>query len=231
MVPPPIVQGEFRWERQLSRSFRRHNLATHCKRGYSIRASLAESTCSEGRADLVCAIRSNCKTPRWLRERAELLVQPMCSRILAVLKPLAPRTEQYLLCKTGVTAKTLRAALRTLTKEDLIRQTPTGGYVLHPKFELPAIEIHAFEFKLHNWRRALYQATRYKSFSHRVYVVLPPAAGQRAIANKRLFTGLNIGLVVHDPNGESDYVLQPRRRTPPARYRYIMAIGMIIKNL
>jgi hypothetical protein len=92
---------------------------------------------------------------------------------------------------------------------------------------MPKVEICSFELKLKNWQRALYQATRYRSFSQRVFVVMPPGSAELAYRNKYLFERANIGLVSHDTSGQSRVLVRPKKRPPNATYRTIMAIGML----
>jgi hypothetical protein len=55
-------------------------------------------------------------------------------------------------------------------------------------------EIIAFEAKLLNWRRALYQAYRNTSFAFKAYVALPEAVAVRAQRYAEHFTRLGVGL-------------------------------------
>jgi hypothetical protein len=102
------------------------------------------------------------------------------------------------------------------------------GYHLAEQARLPAVEIDSFEFKLSNWRRALYQATRYRCFSHRVYVVLPPEAIPAARSSIGAFEQLNVGLLLHDEDGYSEQIVRPKKKAPASRQRLYMAIGQIL---
>jgi hypothetical protein len=53
----------------------------------------------------------------------------------------------------------------------------------------------AFEMKLSDWRRALIQAYRYKSFAMSVYVVLDHGSVSSALRNIDEFTRANVGLI------------------------------------
>lgn len=59
----------------------------------------------------------------------------------------------------------------------------------------------SFELKLTDWRRAMVQAFRYKSFSHLVYVVMPEAAAANAGLHSNEFQKYGIGLLAFSPEG------------------------------
>src|SRR5438270_304844 len=106
---------EFRWERQLSKSFQdtvHPELWTRRTGGTWIRAK--ESTCSEGRADLVWGRFDAGSPPRSLRDHAALLQNPTASRILAILHRDSAQAEETLLQRIGVSRPVLRTWLGAL---------------------------------------------------------------------------------------------------------------------
>jgi hypothetical protein len=161
-------------------------------------------------------------------DTAVLFQQPTCSRILASLKPESPRTEEFLLARSGVAMGTYRRWLGELLKTSLVSHVGDGRYVLGPAFRMPAIEICSFEFKLDNWKRAFYQARRYRSFSHRIYVVMPSNTAPRASAWFKFFEKFNIGFITHDPDGKSKRILASRKQQPTSRESVIRALGMLL---
>jgi len=226
----PAVQT-FRFEEDLRESFRNHGLPgfwKHDRRSWSM-ATLDESTCSDGRADLVCASMPKKALEGRFRDWCTLITQPTCSRVLACLPCNSVRTEQFFARRVGVADESLRRALRSMVVAGLLCDVGGGRYHLGNRFILPPIEIASFEFKLSNWRRALYQATRYRSFSHRVYVVLPVESSQRAAENSSQFRSLNIGLIAYDCDGQCHQLVRPRKREPASKYRMIMALGALIR--
>ncbi len=187
-----------------------------------------ESDCSEGRADWVWA-GTACDWPSDLvHQSADLLRQPTCSRILGLLKPRAPRRESYLQDRVGVAGRTFRRWLLELIEAGLAAELGMGRYTLGPHFSVPEIEICSFEFKLENWKRAFYQAKRYRVFSHRVFVVMPPEAGARVNGALDQFEKFNVGLLTHDVDGTSQRVLPSRKRQPISRAGFIRALGMLV---
>lgn len=56
------------------------------------------------------------------------------------------------------------------------------------------ISVVSFELKLTDWRTAIIQAFRYRSFSNKVYVVMPEDTVNRAVAHTDKFDQYGIGL-------------------------------------
>jgi hypothetical protein len=217
-------------EEDLRQSFLRHASPTLWSRpdpGWRVKTAL-ESTCSEGRADWVWAGIA-CDWAHALgSEVAELLRQPTCSRILETLKPQAVRRGSFLRARSGVAAPTFRRWLAALVATGLVSDLGGRRYVLGPRFTLPQIEICSFEFKLENWRRAFYQAKRYRTFSHRVFVVMPARTAGRVNGALEHFRRFNIGLIAHNADGMSEQLLGSRKREPVSRAAFIRALGMLL---
>lgn len=219
----------FRSEEQLVESFIEYtppSVWTRSAGGVGVRTTF-ESTCSEGRADWVWAASARGWNLEMTEQVAELLQNPTSSLVLSLLKIDAVRTEHYLHNRAGVSRATLRRALTELIKWGLVDVPSDGRFVLGENFEVPDLEICAFEFKLDNWRRAFYQATRYRSFSHRVYVVMPESTVHRAFDCLASFRQQNIGLLSHSPDKGSTRVLSSRKRRPRSRSGFIKAVGML----
>lgn len=225
------VAISFRWEEDLRASFEEHachSLWSRAPRDLPV-TKVQESQCSEGRADLVWATLLDSWTSSDLKpDVVDLLTQPTCSRILSLLKPSAVRSEEYLFERTGVTARTFYTWLDTLLEAELVEDIDNGRLVLGPHFDVPDVEICSFEFKLDNWRRAFYQAKRYRTFSHRVFVVMPPERLKPALEAGAWFERFNIGLITHAADGSTQLHVPSKKRAPTSRYRFIMALGMLL---
>lgn len=220
----------FRWEEDLRESFLQHATpALWCKARKVERVlSVKESTCSDGRADWVWANISNSPLRLLDGPASELLEQPTCSRILAALRSESPMPVDTLKRYSGVTNGTFRRHLDSLIELHLIRSGPADEYRLGPAFKLPKVEICSFEFKLENWRRAFQQARRYRSFSHRVYVVMPERAAERANLYAEAFEAFNIGLIAHSLDGASKRLILSRKVPPSSPTHFLQAMGQLI---
>jgi DNA-binding transcriptional ArsR family regulator len=220
--------AQFRWEHELSESFQESaQPSLWSRRRGGTWVLVRESACSEGRADLVWGRFEESRSLRELRPHAGLLQNLTSSRILAVLSREVGLPAENLLKRIGVSRPVLRKWLRALAEAGLIEKDAEDFYSLIPPRKMPKVEICSFELKLKNWQRALYQATRYRSFSHRVFVVMPLCSAELAYKHKQLFERANVGLVSHDTSGQSRVLVRPKTRRPHATYRTIMAIGML----
>jgi hypothetical protein len=130
--------------------------------------------------------------------------------------------------RSGVAIATFRHWLVELIKAGLVSDLGDGRYVLGPQFALPQIEICSFEFKLDNWKRAFYQAKRYRTFSHRVFVVMPAGMVRRVNGTLEHFRKFNVGLIAHDADGRSERILPSVKREPISRTGFIRALGMLL---
>lgn len=220
----------FRWEADLSESFHEHvEPRLWSRQPLGTWVSTMESTCSEGRADIVWGRFGPEYCPTQIAPYAEVFRNLTASRILAfVLRHRAAQTQDALLKCTGVSLPVLRKWIGELRFHELLIETKdqrfTAGQLART---LPMVEICSFELKLKNWQRALYQATRYRSFSHRVFVVMPEDGAAAAFENRSSFIKANVGLISHSKTGHSEVLVRPSKRKPHATYRTIMALGML----
>ncbi len=222
---------KFRWEEDLRTSFLNHatpKLWCAARRVHWVR-SVKESTCSDGRADWVWAniVAPSNQSPQIL---SGLFEQPACSRILAALRCNAPLGIAGLLMRSGVASRTFRRHLDALIELELVCKDRDDAFSLGPAFRLPKMEICSFEFKLEHWRRALQQAKRYRSFSHRVYVVMPRHAANRALNRAEAFQTFNVGLISHDPGGQSERLILSRKSTPSSPSHFLQAVGLLLRQ-
>ena len=73
----------------------------------------------------------------------------------------------------------------------------------------------AFELKIHDWRKALAQARRYRYFADAAHVVLPPRAADNARPFLDTFRELGVGLWSFDKaTGRIRRLFTPRRKSP-----------------
>lgn len=220
----------FRWEADLSESFHEHvEPRLWSRQPLGTWVSTMESTCSEGRADIVWGRFSPEYCPTQIAPYAELFRNLTASRILAcVLRHRAAQTQDALLKCTGVSLPVLRKWIGELRFHELLIETKDQRFKAGQLARtLPMVEICSFELKLKNWQRALYQATRYRSFSHRVFVVMPEDGAVPAFENRSSFIKANVGLISHSKTGHSEVLVRPSKRKPHATYRTIMALGML----
>lgn len=73
---------------------------------------------------------------------------------------------------------------------------------------------YSIELKLKNWKRALEQAHRGRSFSEYQYVVMDSDYISRALENSEKFENLGVGLVSVSDSGEYSIEIQSTRENP-----------------
>jgi len=76
------------------------------------------------------------------------------------------------------------------------------------------IVIVSFELKLQDWRRAVTQAFRYRSFSHMSFVVLSAENSDSVRKNLDLFERYNIGLATFDKQKNFQVLFRPIASEP-----------------
>lgn len=214
----------FRWEEDLRKSFLEHaNPSLWTRPGaFDSHRVLKETEWSSGRADAVWAgILGKIDDPATL----QVLRQPVASRVVAALRRQSPRTETSLLKASGVMRATFRPVLARLIDVELVAEHGQASFVLGSAFPEWTMELCAFEFKLTNWRRAFYQALRYRAYAHRVYIVMPPSSVGPALEHEDRFHKFGIGLIEHDDRGRSETLVRVRKGEPHSRSSYVRAMA------
>ena len=114
--------------------------------GHTNQLIIHEFDCNRGRADIVYAIFQNETTDfHKANIRSVALSQPTRAFILSWLIRSSPCTEAYIQSTTGLSKGTIRKHLRILIELGIAEKESTGLLKLGEMFELPEIEIWAFE--------------------------------------------------------------------------------------
>lgn len=94
------------------------------------------------------------------------------------------------------------------------------------------VQLTAIEAKLKDWRKGLIQASRYRHFSNRAILVLPPASAVTAVAFLETFRLLRVGLWEFNPqSGRVTKHSTPRVARPLSAKAHAQAIEMIEQRL
>lgn len=91
-------------------------------------------------------------------------------------------------------------------------------------------EVVIYELKLNNWHRALIQAYRYKSFSHKSFVVMDEAFVSRAIKHIEKFKLSGIGLASINTEGDFRIIVDAKTELPYCNYYYNKLEKKLIDN-
>lgn len=186
-----------------------------------------EIDCRQGRPDFI-TLRNNSSS---LDLNSFEHVGLVGAYLLSLLKPAAPRTLQYLLQETEYSVSSVKKSLAFLEELGFIEQTPNGSYILGSAEELLKPEVWAFELKLSDSKRAVFQAQQCKAFAERVIIVVPPSQGENYNRFRESMTRWGIGLASFDPHSSIFILLKnPRKTKPFSREHRMYAISQMLAS-
>lgn len=84
----------------------------------------------------------------------------------------------------------------------------------------PIDRMIAIEAKLRDWRRALYQASRYMDYAHQSWVVLDGSALRNALLHVDEFARRGVGLLALCRSGEIEIASRAAHRAPRSPHRF-----------
>lgn len=106
-----------------------------------------------------------------------------------------------------------------------------NGWIKQRQPVPPINKITAIEAKLRNWKKALYQATRYLEFANESWVLLDDYHSKPAIKHLNEFKKRNIGLLTINRQGSIELLFQPTHKKPKSKFRYWYANVKIMKTV
>lgn len=116
---------------------------------------------------------------------------------------------------TGLSESGSRDLLRRFERLNLIRKGATAGrWGIKHSMTPPIVQICAIEAKRKEWRKALYQASRYQDFAHQTWVLLDAASVSPALTALDTFKRLNVGLATINKMKEVAIYLSPKTESP-----------------
>ena len=186
-----------------------------------------EIPCQQGRPDFIAITRS----PRKFLNGSVISVKLAASLILSLLHENAKRTPEYLLRSSGLSSRSVDAALSELAYHKYAIRSKSGAYSLNSNRLLRKTEVVAIELKLDKPRRAVFQAQQARSFAQQVLIVVPPnqadAYGKYAVALQRW----GIGLATFEPRNRIFAVCRaPRRSRPRSRQHQAYAMFQLLQE-
>lgn len=147
-----------------------------------------------GNVDVVKVISNSKKSLSY--EQMDILRDYQCAKITGYLHKNQSHNIKYLMEKTNYTYDNIHSALNKLKKVNVIKNLDNGQYIIDKNFEFPNLEFISYELKLKNWKNAISQANKNKSFSSYSYIVLPmQLALKLSEKEKELFKLYNVGLI------------------------------------
>lgn len=200
------------------------NDKTKIKSNFTI---MRELDCWQGRADVVKVI-NNSKL-KYCKSQGLALTNLTNARILSLLHYRSPRTLKFIEKKTYFKITTIKKSLRELIKCDLVIKTDNESYLLNPSFIFPSITFDAYEAKISNWRRALYQAIQYKGFANTSSVVMPTKHIANALLHSKDFLSNGIGLYEINHSGKVIKHIIAKKSQPRRKDFYLVGVGKYIE--
>lgn len=159
-----------------------------------------------------------------------VLTEPGVDRILAALKPSAPRTFGYLGSATTLPTAMLGRLMSNMEEVGLASNSGST-FTLGPALSDGAPTLSAFELKIQHWRRAQHQALRYRMFAHRVAIVMPFSGAQNAVQQRAQLAASGLGVLSVDTGSlTARWLLRPRTRMPASSRQYWAAVGRFLRT-
>lgn len=189
-----------------------------------------ELHCKQGRPDFVASPIETVIIPESLGlEVAKALSTPSIAKILSLLKVASPRSSDYIVRASGLSVPVVRRAISSLESLKLIQKINGSAYILSPESPSLEYEFWAFEVKVENWRRALFQALQCRAFAHYVAVVYSKRWAHRIEQHIDKFKAFKVGVIIVDGEvGDIRFALRPAKRPPASRFHYLYALGKFL---
>ena len=125
------------------------------------------------------------------------------------------RSPDYFIGRLSIDSCRLMRTLHRLVQLEVLSQTVGGTYRLTLSPPQDKNEIWSFELKLHDWRRALFQAAQSKSFANKVVVVFPFLKRKLIEQHLGLFKRHGIGAMLFDSETQqASFLAKPRPSRP-----------------
>jgi hypothetical protein len=174
--------------------------------------------CYQGRPDFIALHNKKHIQPPKLPESMGF-VGPA---ILATLKPNATRTFRYLVSHLEFSEGSIKRMLSQLLACDYVERVDTGSFRLGDSASWLQVELWAFELKLNNPKRAVFQAQQCCAYANRTVIVVPPGQDKHYMRYHMALTRWGIGLATFNP-ANRDFKISRRSRI----YRAIIPLHQI----
>jgi hypothetical protein len=183
-----------------------------------------EISCRQGQPDFI-TLRAPKKSKLTLFNSAGLV----SASVLSLLKQASSRRFEYLESNMEYSSRSIKKSLIDLEKSGHVIRTKTGNYILGPAASSLNSEIWAFELKLNNVRRAVFQAQQAKTYTDKTYIVIPPGKDKNYGKYRETLRRWGIGLATFDPlTGAFSISAKSSGSKPISRQFQIYAMSKIL---
>ncbi len=184
-----------------------------------------EVCCRQGCPDFIAIRTKEGRQPVRLPESTGL-VGPS---ILTILKPKAPRTLNHIVRRSEFSEDSIKDTLRILIASGHVERVETGAYRLGSAAVELQPELWAFELKLDNPKRAVFQAQQSRAYADRAIIVVPPGKERNFDRYKEPMKRWGIGLAAFDPVNRTFYLFRRGRRSRAySRQHQLYAVSQLL---
>ncbi len=194
-------------------------------------AYVPEVRMTQGRPDLVISSPLQPLSNEGLDGRmVSALLSPRNCSVLGGLTAQQFSSAENLSSKWGLNRVLVSRTLSQLVETGLVEES-SDKYRLSACASSNLSNLWAIEFKLTDWKRALYQAIRYRSSAQRVTVIMPR---RDLLSSPRVtlsYSKYNIGLSLFDPETRSlKSVVRTKSMKPYSMRNYFYALGQYLNG-
>lgn len=132
---------------------------------------------------------------------------------------------------SGASLSSSRKAIKDFIQAGFCQDKGNGIYIKNRQPRALCTSVVAIEAKLKDWKKALWQATRYKTFANESWVVLDRRYSRPAISNLTEFKKFNIGLATFSTDGCYNVHFLPKKETHKSDIAYWKANTLLAKRL
>lgn len=151
-------------------------------------------------------------------------------KILSLLKKKSGRTFKYLQKQTSLSENMLLRILKEMISNKYIK-VENNLYYRYVSDVSKQVNVWAFELKLANWKRALFQALQYKSISNYSIVVFPFNKQNVLNNNLHYFKELNVGVLLFDLESEQfKWLYYPKKEHPISKWNSFFTLGKLFQS-
>ncbi|MCU6669428.1 hypothetical protein M8013_11795 [Enterobacteriaceae bacterium H4N4] len=137
---------------------------------------------------------------------------------------------EYLTSLSGTSENSSKKALNKFIDAGYCIRIENNNYIKIRQPKPLCSSIIAIEAKLRDWKKALWQASRYKIFSNESWVVLDQYRANAAKLNIEEFKKFNIGLATVSVNGTYEEIFSPTPECHKSELAYWKANSLLAKK-
>lgn len=153
-------------------------------------------------------------------------------KVFSLLRHFIPRNEKFIAENSGLSLKTIKNILTNLRHKRAILELPNGFFILSPRWRMKSMELWAFELKISNWKRALFQSLQYRAFADRLIIVFPAEKENLIRKNIEQFKKFKVGVMIFDALKEKyKILLKPIKNKPASKAHRIFALSRLASSI